>query len=124
MTKRERIAAKFGGRCAYCGEPLTTGWCADHVEPVGRVPAEHRAKHGKLEHPERDTEDNLFPACRVCNYAKNTMTIEGLRAQISEQVSRARRGSWNFRMAEKFGLVQVVEKPVVFWFEQFKGVTP
>lgn len=116
MTKRERIAAKFGGRCAYCGEPLTPGWCADHVEPVRRNP------DGSMYHPDRDTEENQFLACRVCNYAKSDGSIERFRANIAEQVTRARRDSWNFRMAEKYGLILVVEKPVVFWFEHPEAV--
>ncbi|EPC3581060.1 HNH endonuclease, partial [Citrobacter braakii] len=28
--------------------------------------------------------------------------------------------SVNFRTAERFGLVEVVEKPVVFWFEKYQ----
>ena len=39
LSKKQRIVlrAKFGGRCAYCGEVLKEkGWHADHVEPVLR----------------------------------------------------------------------------------------
>ncbi|AIB07083.1 HNH endonuclease [Salmonella phage 9NA] len=36
---------------------------------------------------------------------------------MSEQVNRARSYNVNFRTAERFGLVQVVDRPVVFWFE-------
>lgn len=121
MTKgqRETVRMKFGGRCAYCGCELEKGWCADHVSPVGRVPPEHQAKNGKFDHPERDTIDNLFPSCRVCNYAKSNGDIEYLRTLVSAQVERARRESWNFRMAEKYGLVKEIEKTIVFWFEEY-----
>lgn len=38
MKERDRIKAKFGGRCAYCGEVLPDkGWHVDHAEPVGRI---------------------------------------------------------------------------------------
>ncbi|WP_109042751.1 hypothetical protein [Escherichia coli] len=40
--------------------------------------------------------------------------------QVSLQVERGRRSSVNFRTAERFGLIQVVNKPVVFWFEQYQ----
>jgi hypothetical protein len=33
---RALLREKFGGRCAYCGEPLGERWHADHVEPVIR----------------------------------------------------------------------------------------
>ncbi|EBA1981653.1 HNH endonuclease, partial [Salmonella enterica] len=43
------------------------------------------------------------------------------RKQVSLQVERGRRSSVNFRTAERFGLISVVNKPVVFWFEQYEG---
>lgn len=118
-SDRETVRMKFGGYCAYCGCELEKGWCADHVLPVGRVPKERQDKHGKFDHPERDTVENLYPSCRVCNYAKSNGNIEYLRQLVTAQIQRARDSSWNFRMAEKYGLVQVVEKPVVFWFEKY-----
>lgn len=116
MTKRERVADKFLGHCAYCGDPLSSGWCMDHVLPVHR--------DGKtMNHPDRDIEDNLVPSCRVCNYAKSDGDVETLRTRIAAQVDRARQESWSFRMAEKYGLVQEVKRPVVFLFEIFKTPT-
>nr|WP_233341334.1 DNA Repair ATPase [Escherichia coli] len=40
-----------------------------------------------------------------------------MRKEISRRVERAVAYSVNFRTAERFGLIEVTEKPVVFWFE-------
>jgi 5-methylcytosine-specific restriction endonuclease McrA len=53
------IVEAFGGRCCYCG----TGWSEiDHVVPV--------ARGGGL------TADNVVPACKACNVAKNARAFE------------------------------------------------
>lgn len=118
---------KFGGYCAYCGQLLPEkGWHADHVEAAlrkwefGERQADGTRRTfatGEFWRPENDAIENLFPACASCNLFKATFTVEGFREQIGEQVSRARSYSVNFRTAERFGLVQVVDRPVVFWFE-------
>lgn len=63
--------------------------------------------------------ENLFPACAPCNLLKTTYSLEMFRKQISLQVERARKSSMNFRTAERFGQISIVEKPIVFWFEQY-----
>lgn len=37
-TKKEReiIFNKYGGKCAYCGDPLQKGWHVDEIEPCRR----------------------------------------------------------------------------------------
>lgn len=134
ITKAQRaeLRLKFGGRCAYCGCQLPEkGWHADHVEPVlrdfdiVRAPAWSRVSHvtrsnGRVMNPELHTIENLFPACAPCNLFKSTMSVEGMRKEISYQIERARAYSVNFRTAERFGLIEIVDKPVVFWFEQYQ----
>lgn len=130
-AQREELRMKFGGRCAYCGCELPEkGWHADHVEPVrrdfemvrattGRGVTHVARSTGKVMHPELHTIENLFPACAPCNLLKTSYSLEMFRKQVSLQVERGRKSSVNFRTAERFGLVEVVEKPVVFWFEQY-----
>lgn len=38
LSKRDRkiVFDKCNGRCAYCGEPLQKGWCADHIISIRR----------------------------------------------------------------------------------------
>ncbi|WP_347400171.1 HNH endonuclease, partial [Klebsiella pneumoniae] len=133
ITKAQRaeLRLKFGCRCAYCGcELKEKGWHADHVEPVRRdfdivrAPRGSRVSHvarsnGRVFHPDRHDLDNLFPACSACNLFKATYSIEGFREQIAHQPERAQAYSVNFRTAQRFGLVTVIEKPVVFWFEAY-----
>ncbi|EJN1849258.1 HNH endonuclease [Salmonella enterica] len=137
LTKKQRaeLRMKFGGRCAYCGcVPPEKGWHADHVEAVLRKSEQcmkaaakgiFRLKTtGEVFRPEADCPENIFPSCAPCNLLKTTYSLEMFRKQVSLQVERGRRSSVNFRTAERFGLVEVIEKPVVFWFEQYqKGAT-
>ncbi|EAO1735235.1 HNH endonuclease [Salmonella enterica] len=137
LTKkqRERLRMKFGGRCAYCGCVLPEkGWHADHVQAVLRKSERcmkaaekgiFRLKTtGEVFRPEADCPENIFPSCAPCNLLKTTYSLEMFRKQVSLQVERGRRSSVNFRTAERFGLVEVVEKPVVFWFEQYQEKEP
>jgi len=125
---REKIRIMFGGRCAYCGCILGKSFHADHVKAVirqsewvhnGRMIIGSRAT-GVLDHPENDTIDNMFPSCAPCNLAKMDMDVDLFRSELEKQVERARKTSRNFRFAEKYGLVQIIEKPIIFWFEQFR----
>ncbi|ECI2792025.1 HNH endonuclease [Salmonella enterica subsp. enterica serovar Give] len=130
--QRERLRMKFGGRCAYCGCVLPEkGWHADHVQAVLRKSERcmkaaekgiFRLKTtGEVFKPEADCPENIFPSCAPCNLLKTTYSLEMFRKQVSLQVERGRRSSVNFRTAERFGLISVVNKPVVFWFEQYEG---
>lgn len=133
ITKAQRaeLRMKFGGRCAYCGCVLPAKWHADHVEPVRRdfelvrAPTGSGVSHvarntGKVMHPELHAIENMFPSCVPCNLFKSTFSLEMLRLEIANQVERARAYSVNFRTAERFGMIQVVDKPVVFWFEKYR----
>ncbi|EDS8307278.1 HNH endonuclease [Salmonella enterica subsp. enterica serovar Java] len=130
--QRERLRMKFGGRCAYCGCVLPEkGWHADHVQAVLRKSERcmkaaekgiFRLKTtGEVFRPEADCPENIFPSCAPCNLLKTTYSLEMFRKQVSLQVERGRRSSVNFRTAERFGLISVVNKPVVFWFDQYEG---
>jgi len=48
------------------------------------------------------------------------MRLEEFRKQIAKQVERARLRSWNFKMAEDYGLVIETPAKVVFYFEKLK----
>ena len=103
--ERAKIHAKFNGRCAYCGHKITQkAMQVDHVKPV--------YLNGS------NSDENLFPACFACNNYKLTYSVEELRAQIGKQVERARENSVNFRLAERYGLIEVTDNPVVFYFER------
>ena len=104
---RDMIRDKFGGRCAYCGYEINNlQMQMDHVVP--------KNQGGE------DTYENLNPSCRYCNNYKGVYDIEYLRQQLSMQAVRARKYSVNFRLAERYGLITVLEQPqIIFYFEQF-----
>lgn len=132
LTKKQRaeLREKFGGRCAYCGcELAEKGWHADHVEPIYRGRDFNRTVNdaGKFEFVSRvaerealDVIENMAPACKQCNLFKGGHTVDSFRKEISHQTERARAYSVNFRTAERFGLIEIVDRPVVFWFERYQ----
>ena len=111
---REKIRNMFDGCCAYCGKSLDKVFHIDHVKPI------YRGYKNKPKHSGEDEEDNMFPACPRCNIWKRTWEVEDFRNEISLQIDRLRRDSAGFRLAEDFGIIEMVITPVVFWFEKYK----
>ena len=127
---REKLRMMFGGRCAYCGYELPVkGWHADHVEPVYRKMKYVQSAYGsgglaatgEVYFPERDTFDNLFPACQPCNTHKGPLLLDSWRKELERITGILQRGYPTYRHAVRFG--QVVERPgpIVFWFEQYRA---
>jgi len=102
---KDEVRAMFDGRCGYCGEDMDT-MHVDHIKPV---------KFGGT-----SDKDNLMPACAQFNNYKYYFTLERFRRKIQFCVSKARRASVAFRFAEKFGLVEIIDKPVKFLFERWE----
>ncbi len=102
---RDDVHLKYGGRCAYCGEDIERkGMHVDHIKAV------HIGG--------TDDVNNLNPSCARCNNFKHSWTLEEFRHELSKQVDRARESSVNFRNAERYGLIKVVDIPIVFYFER------
>lgn len=112
---RNRILAKSGGVCWYCGETLGKRWHADHFLPIGREP------DGSVKYPERDTEGNLVPACASCNVMKSDRDIEGFRRLIANFITRLNRDISVYRHAKRYGLVEETDAEVTFWYEENTG---
>ena len=103
---RARVYAMYGGHCAYCGKEIDiTEMQVDHVQAV--------YLGGK------DEMENYRPACRQCNFYKSTMSVEGLREQLSLIPGRLEK-LFTFRLALAHGLVRITGKPVKFYFEEHK----
>ena len=123
-NQRQQVWDKSNGFCWYCGCNLPEkGWHVDHVEPIGRYKnikiTENGVKHiNTCEKLHLDTIENMVPTCSKCNLFKAAWNIEQFRSELIDQVERARQYSVNFRNAERYGLIQVTNKPVIFWFEQ------
>ena len=109
---RERVRAKFGGRCAYCGQPLGKTFALDHHYPIG--------VYGER----ADTEDNLFPSCIQCNHYKGEESIETMRRLIGRTFDNMVKKSLTGRIAAAYGLLKRPAGGVRFYFENYCLLKP
>jgi hypothetical protein len=121
---RVKVHAKYGGRCAYCGEEITIKQMQiDHIIPKNHYSEQHGCLIvGCRKFTDYGLNDirNLNPACRPCNNRKSSHPLEEFRDEIAAQVGRLRRYQNGFRLAERFGLLTEVDRPVVFYFETIR----
>lgn len=126
-SQRAALREKFGGRCAYCGQTLGEKWHADHIEHVERelkhIPGRGFVQTGKMHRPERDTLENMNPACPPCNIDKHSFSLESWRQIIQRSNEVLARDVSTFRRALRYGLVSVADLPVVFYFERLAATT-
>ena len=103
---RERVHAKYGGYCAYCGCLLEyKDMQVDHLHPV------HKGGSNDF--------DNLMPACRSCNHYKETFTLKQFRDRLSATFDNLKE-SPTFRLALRYGLASMPGT----WNRKFYFETP
>lgn len=101
---RRAVFDKYGGRCAYCGRILQyKDMTVDHIVPLHLGGA--------------DDISNYNPSCRSCNRYKSTYTVERFRQQLQCIPARLERDA-SYRIARRFGLVDVEKTHVGFFFEE------
>jgi hypothetical protein len=111
FTPKQRLAVygKTQGHCAYCGQEITIKQMqVDHIIAVG----------GANPTSARNETENLFPACRPCNYIKSTMSVEKFRQYIEFLPDTLCRNNVTYRNALRFGRVVEAVTPCVFYFEK------
>ena len=124
---RQLVYEKYHGHCAYCGCELAyKDMQVDHVDPCYRNDPESKTGNElKKSADELNQLDNLMPSCRMCNFYKSVSTLEAFRKRVQETLLPNVRRPFQFRLAEKYGLVEVHEKPIRFYFEEVaKGKKP
>lgn len=107
ITKKERIEIynQYDGRCVYCGTKIDIkNMQVDHIVPL--------RKGGK------DDLDNMICACRSCNHYKSTLDLDDFKEQLLKITERLKRDSATFRIAERYGLIEIKEKEIKFLFEE------
>ncbi|HGO6126547.1 HNH endonuclease [Burkholderia cepacia] len=123
-AQREQLRSKYDGRCAYCGDPLSEHWHADHFEPVRRdlklveTDRGYRWRSGPPTRPEFDVVENFMPSCAPCNIDKHAMSLEAWRAKLSRTLEVLNKNYPTYRHARRFGLVAEIASPIVFYFER------
>ncbi|WP_309922125.1 HNH endonuclease signature motif containing protein [Caballeronia sp. LZ033] len=121
---REAVRTLFGGRCAYCGAELAERWHVDHVEPslrkleIVQTAQGVQWRAGATTRPDRDVLTNYMPACPPCNIDKHAMSLENWRGKLQRTIQVLMNNSPTFRHAVRFGMLHVLEAPVVFYFER------
>lgn len=136
-TQKMQLLQKYGGCCAYCGIELGTRWQKDHVQPMVRTQryvkndagVTQRDDRGQpiiethITHPERDTLENLSPACIKCNNDKSSMTVERWRELIPHRIHTLNNDAKyaSYQKAKRFGLVVECDIKIVFWFEKYEA---
>ena len=123
--KRKQIHAKYSGHCAYCGDIIELkAMQIDHIIPqrnftqVIRNKAKAPLFLTHLTENDVNHDDNLNPACRICNKRKDAFDLEFFRSELSEQVNRLNKYSSAYRLAKKFGQIKETKQPIVFYFER------
>ena len=114
ISKRTRqiVYDKYNGHCAYCGCRIgLSEMQVDHIMPK-------RRGHNSTDAGTDDIE-NLNPSCRTCNYYKGMGTPDELRKRLHAIIPMARRPVV-FRLAERYGMVEVKEWDGKFYFEKME----
>lgn len=126
--QRSELKLKYDGHCAYCGIELGDKWHADHIEAVKRdfdmkkcektgcmIPV----SNGVLLRPHNDTLENMNPSCVPCNINKSSMPLESWRKSIEHYRDvQLLRDSTHARHLHRFGLLDIKQGPVLFYFEK------
>lgn len=116
-AEREQVRGKFGGLCAYCGQPLPERWHADHFEPVLRNAFFNNVGPA---YPDRHRLDNMMPACPRCNISKGPLSLEDWRSWLRGHVDSLNAYNTPYKLAKAFGLVIETGAPIVFYFERMQ----
>ena len=121
-VQRATLHDRYAGHCAYCGCELGQRWHADHFEHVERkmkrLPDGRLVCTAEVQRPERDTIENLMPACAPCNIDKHNLTLDSWRQKLQNAAEVLRRNQPTYRHAVRFGLVQETGARVIFHFER------
>ena len=101
---REKVYAMFGGRCAYCGKPITPKQMrVDHVIPI------YSGGPNDI--------SNYMPSCQDCNHIKGAEDIENLRETVTNFL-RTIKKDIRYRMLLAYGLIQETPHEIEFLFEK------
>jgi hypothetical protein len=115
---RQEVYNKCSGHCAYCGIEITFKQMqVDHIKPLYRNDKVETLEAWGVERG-TDEMDNLNPSCSRCNKWKSTFSLEMFRTIVENSIDRMERDTPNFRLARDYGLIEVKQNPVVFYFER------
>lgn len=110
---REAVYNKYNGHCAYCGKRIEyKDMQLDHLIP------KQREQFKRYSTEEIECFENYMPACRRCNHAKRSYSLEGFREFIETISKKLFRDNYIYKVGLDYGLVIANEHKVIFYFEQ------
>jgi hypothetical protein len=128
MTLREKVYAKYGGKCAYTGKPLESDWQIDHIVP------KYKAMFLEWDKKKLNSIENLIPTFKIINHYKRTKSLEGFRKFIADLQRRInelpkrttreatiKRAAYIKRVAELFGITPETPFSGKFYFETLEA---
>jgi len=110
VINRKKVLAKYDGKCAYCGTPITIRTLnVDHITP--------KVFHGT------DDIENLNPSCWECNNYKQHSDIEFLRECMRKMLNelphqRLFKSKTKMQVAINMGAVTMSKWDGLFYFER------
>lgn len=132
---RQAVYDKYNGHCAYCGCEITMKQMqVDHILPQDLIdgfiagsreltddytPIEKKACKSVRESKDMNHIDNLLPACRSCNFYKQTFHINDFRQNLEDTIWHKLEKLFNYKMLKKYGMIEECRRPVVFFFEEY-----
>lgn len=117
---RKAVYEKYHGHCAYCGCKIRLqDMQVDHLYPVYLNAYRQDFSPSKESVDELNTITNLMPACRMCNFYKGTQTVDQFKKSLLSTLLPNAIRPFQFRLAEKYGLVEVHVHSIQFYFEKF-----
>lgn len=111
------VLKKYNSKCAYCGIDLCLDTLqVDHIIPKYRGSTKEELSKMNVVKG-KDKIDNYNPSCKSCNASKSTFTLEKWRKEIELKKYRIHNNSSSFRILKRFGLIEIKNTPVKFYFE-------
>lgn len=108
---RQQVYEKYDGHCAYCGCQLKyEDMQVDHINSVYKSELQEKDADNGIE--------NLMPSCRQCNFYKSTHDINGFRYMLENTLTESVKKPFQFRLAEKYNIVQYTPHSIEFYFEK------
>jgi 5-methylcytosine-specific restriction endonuclease McrA len=115
---RDNIYNKYGGHCAYCGEPLEYDKMQiDHVLPKLKYKEMPLAERSRLGF-NINSDENLMPSCITCNTTKSSMTLNEFREFISNRLFILNKTDTVYKFAKRYGLIKETPHKIKFYFEK------
>ena len=111
---RKAVYDKYNRHCAYCGCVIDyKNMQVDHLIPLRNWDGSHTEE-------ELWSIENLMPSCRQCNHYKRANTLQDFREAIEQIPFKLNRDSSIYRIGIKYGMIEIKEHPVLFYFEKVK----